>query len=156
MAFVSEAWDITVVFRDRDRNTSVTGAFYANNLPFVDVEAAASAFVAAIGALSDAPIVQYRITRAYRDDAAPQPPETSDVERKGYFFFRLADSRGTSISVPSIKNTLVVDNTNVINTSDPLVAAFVAAVQTSGTDAIGTDIVVLEKAEKRHRGSRKG
>lgn len=156
MALVPQSWAIDLTFTDRDNNTSTMTAYVADATAFADVETIASGLVAAAGALSDAPITAYSVGRRYRDDAAPIAPEIADVERKGYFSFRLADGRLTSFSVPAIKNTLVVDGTNVLNRADALIVAFVAAIQTGGTDRVGVSIDTLQKAEKRHRGSTKG
>ncbi len=156
MAFEAQAWAVNLQFRDRDNNTARTSVYYDAGLPFVDIETAAAALVAAAGALSDAPIVSYAVMRSFEDTAAPQAPEIADVERKGVFQFQLADTRSTSMSIPSLKNTLVVDGTNVINRSDPLVVALVSAIEAAGTDSIGTDIIRLTKAEKRHIKSAKG
>lgn len=156
MALEASNWGVSLTFADRDKNTSTMKVYFQSGLAFAALEGAAAGLVAAAGALSDSPIVGYTISREFEETADVQPPEISDVERKGYFAFRLADKRLTSMSVPSIKNTLVLDNTNVINTADALVAAFVAAVSAGGTDSSGQDVIRLETAEKRHRGSRKG
>lgn len=156
MPFQAAAWSIDLTFVDRDRNTSTMTAYVDDATLFADAEVIANGLVAAVGALSDSPIVGYSVSRRYREDGTIDPPEISDVERKGYFAFRLADGRLTSFSVPSVKNTLVVDGSNIINRSDPLVVAFAAAIQTGGTDRVGVSIDTLEKAEKRHRGSAKG
>lgn len=156
MAFESRPWKLTFSTIDRDRNPGSVEMFVDTTLDFVAVEAKASAMVALVGALMDAAITNYTITRAVVDDVAPQPPETSDVERKGVFRFQLADGRFTSMSVPSFRNDKVIDGTNVINTSDVAVAAFVAAVIADGGDRVGIDIDELVSAKKTHRKSSKG
>lgn len=156
MAFESRPWKLTFSTIDRDRNPGSVEMFVDTTLDFVAVETKASAMVALVGALMDAAITNYTITRAVVDDAAPLPPETSDVERKGVFRFELADGRFTSMSVPSFRNDKVIDGTNVINTADVAVAAFVAAVIADGGDRVGIDIDALVSAKKTHRKSSKG
>lgn len=156
MAFESRPWKLTFSTIDRDRNPGSVEMFVDTTLDFVAVETKASAMVALVGALMDAAITNYTITRAVVDDAAPQPPETSDSERKGVFRFELADGRFTSMSVPSFRNDKVIDGTNVINTADVAVAAFVAAVIADGGDRVGVDIDNLVSAKKTHRKNSKG
>lgn len=156
MAFEKRPWSITYTFRDRDDNAGSATVFVDTTLDYVALETKAAALAASIGALSDAPITQYTISALYVDPAAPTPPETSDVERKGRFVFDLDDTRVTSVSVPSFKNTLVIDDSNLINVSDPLVATFVTAVIADGADRIGVDISALKSATKRHIKSSKG
>lgn len=156
MALEANNWGLSMTFQDRDKNKSTTGIFFQSALAYLDVEAAAAAAVAAFGALSDAPIVEYSISRNYVETGAINPPETSEVQKKGYFSFSLADRRKTSFEIPSIKPSVVVDNTNVINTADALVVALVTAVTAGGTDVSGQDIIRLEKAVKVHRQSSKG
>lgn len=156
MALVFGAWSIDFRYRDADNNTS-TFTIYANEAAtFADVETFAGAMRAAVEPLTDAVLTGYSITRNVIEDAPAAAPETSDVERKGYFLARLGDTRSTSVSIPSIDNALVVNGTNVIDLSNVAVAAFVAAWEATGVDRVGVDLVRVEKAEKRHRGSTKG
>lgn len=150
MAFENRPWSITYTFMDRDKNVGSATVYVDTTLDFAALETKASALALSMGALSDAPIVQYSITRLVVDPAAPVAPEGSDVERKGRFVFKLADTRQTSVSVPSLKNTLVIDGSNLIDQSNILVSTFVTAVVADGADRVGVDIDALISATKRH------
>lgn len=157
MALVPQAWKLNISFKDADNNPSSTSIHYPAVNPFADVDTAAGVAVGLFQALSDAVVTGYSVERVYAQDAtAPIAPEISDVERKGYFSFRLDDSRLTSISVPSIKNSLVIDGTNKINRTDAAVLNFLNAVTGIATDSVGVGVGPVVKAEKRHRGSTKG
>jgi glycine cleavage system pyridoxal-binding protein P len=84
------------------------------------------------------------------------------VERKGVFSFRAADGSSIIVSVPSLLNTKVIDETNVINKADAAVTSFInAMLDTSLTlitpsSHLGSNIVMVDKAVKTHRGSRRG
>lgn len=160
---LSPVFDISVTLVDRDRNTSTMTLHAPGDLAIADVEAdLVATIIPAIVAVSDALVKQWTITRSAVDDlAASDAPEASDVERKGVFSFRAADGSTYTVGVPSFKNTMVIDRTNLINTADASVAAFIAAIITGGADTapstyLGADITILDHARKRHRGSARG
>lgn len=150
MAFENRPWSITYTFKDREGNVGSATVYVDETLDWLGVEAKASAMAGFMGNLSDSPITQYTISRLVTDPVSPQPPEISDVERKGRFVFKLADTRTTSVSVPSIKNSLVIDGSNLIDTANVAVAAFAAAVIEDGADRVGVDINNIASATKRH------
>lgn len=160
---VSPVFDVTVSLVDRDRNVSTITTHIPTASDIADIEAAiTSTLIPALTGISDALVKSWSITRSAVDDtAASDAPETSDVERKGVFSFRADDGSAYVINVPSIKNTVVIDRTNLINIADTGVAAFIAAIVTGGTGAapssyLSSDIVLLDHARKMHRGSRHG
>jgi hypothetical protein len=156
MALVFGPWSIDFRYKDADENSSTFTMYMQEAAAFADVETFAGLVRAAVEPLTDAVLTGYSITRNVFEDAPADAPETSDVERKGYFLARLSDTRSTSISIPSIENSLVVNGTNVINRAAAQVVAFVDLWQASGVDRVGTDLIRVEKAEKRHRGSTNG
>jgi len=160
---LSPVYDISVTFVDRDRNTSTMTLHAPGGLGIFDVETdLTTTIIPAIAACSDALVKSWTITRSAVDDlAASDAPEASDVERRGVFSFRAADGSSYTVGIPSFKNTMVIDRTNLINTGDAAVIAFVAAIVTGGEDTapttyLGADITILDHARKRHRGSPRG
>lgn len=164
MAITTDAyWNLGLTFQDRDKNTSQMQLLLPDGIVIADVVAAIDGtFGALVGALSDAVLIGYSFSRGGFDYAAAQAPETSDVERKGSFSFRADNGQILRVTVPSIKNTLVVDGTNKINEADAAVAAFidyvlngVVGVLAPTTNAGGNPTQIV-KAEKTHRGSSRG
>lgn len=160
---VGPVYDVTVSLVDRDRNVSTITTHIPSAMDIADIQTAiASTLIPGILGISDALVKSWSITRSAVDDtAASDAPETSDVERKGVFSFRADDGSAYVINVPSIKNTVVIDRTNLINIGDTAVAAFIAAIVTGGTGAapssyLASDILLLDHARKMHRGSRRG
>lgn len=165
MAIVSDpTYSVTVGVRDRDNNYRTTSASYpsSNTLANIIAEVEGSLIPAVQGA-SDGVVVAYTISLGGFDYEAPQAAETSDVERKGVFQFRALNGQTMKVEIPSIKNTLVVDGTNVLNIADPLVLAVENAYLTAGLDglaavtAIGSALASREGIpHKIHRRSSKG
>ncbi|MBL0830561.1 hypothetical protein JK320_25425 [Klebsiella pneumoniae] len=162
----SPVYNVTISLVDRDMNKSTvrfhvpTGDTTATGLA-AQVE---ESLIPAIQGISDAIVSGYSVSVQAEDpDAGNLAPETSDVERKGVFSFRAANGGSFVCQVPSIKNTLVIDETNVINKADSLVTAFITAVTDPGLLALGkpstylgADISQFVKARKAHRGSSRG
>jgi len=156
---------ITVNLIDRDRNTSTVSLYCPNtSLLAVVVDAIETYIIPAIQGISDATVTGWTISQIAEELGLVSPPvEASDVERKGVFSFRAANGAPYTVSVPSIKNTLVIDDTNKILRSDAAVLAFTDAMTdptvldlVDPCTYLGSDLVQLEKAEKHHRGSRRG
>lgn len=156
MALVNQAWTVNVTFRDRDRNVSNLTAYRPATETFADVDGWATTFVNQAAALSDGVLIGYSIGRTVIEDAPAVPAESSDVERKGVFTFLLGDTRKTRVSIPSISNSVVVDNSNLIDANNIGVGLFITSLVTGGSDSIGTDIIRVQRAYKMHRGSSKG
>jgi hypothetical protein len=160
-------WGVTVRFQDRDRNLSSTGFYLPSALAFEDAQTAALAIATAMAALSDGIIVSVGLSASLYDAVAATAlaPETADVERKGVFQF-VGANRGirTKVEIPSIKNSLVVDGSNVLLVSDPAVTGFIATFLDTGlgagnspVSAAGSDFTASDGTpHKIHRGSGKG
>lgn len=162
----SPTYDVTIGLVDRDKNQSRI----TFHVPVGDTTVTALAsdieggLIPALQGISDALVNSWAITLSAAENALISPPaETSDVERKGVFSFRATDGATYTCSVPSIKNSLVIDETNIINRADPLVTAFISAITDPAvlqlgkpSTYLGTDLVNCEKARKMHRGSSRG
>ena len=162
----SATYNVTITFVDRDKNKSNMTL----HVPVGDTTVTAlasdieSGLIPALQGISDASVQGWSIA-LNAIDRAPLglPPEVSDVERKGVFSFRATDGSTYTCQVPSIRNTLVIDETNIVNASDTFVAAFIAAVTDPAvlqlgkpSTYLGADLVTFEKARKHHRGSTRG
>lgn len=155
---------VSVSLRDRDNNLSSVGFNYpsANTIGNVEAELTGTV-IPAIQALSDAVVVGWSINYGAGDNVAPLAPETSDVERKGVFTFRADNGQIVKFEIPSIRNTLVVDGTNVLNPADAGVIAFISAMTAAGVDGLqavsnvgGLLLAQASPAKKMHRRSSKG
>lgn len=165
MALVETGYQtLTLTFQDRDYNKGQIGFYVDNSVIIADILAAVDTIIVSrITALSDAVCIGWSISRGAIDNTPALAPEASDVERKGVFTFRGANNRPMSLQVPSIKNTLVIDRTNQINTADAAVAAFIG-MMVDGTilgtvrpvTVTGADVTLFNSATKRHRASSKG
>lgn len=155
MAMVETAYNINVTLIDKDGNTGASTMYMDGDALFPAVEIASAAFVASINALSDASVTGYSVTKGYRENAVPAPGVGAEVERKGRFTFRLADTRTHTISIPGFRDDLVFPGGDAINGNDPAVLAFTGLVAASGTDSIGTDIIAVEKAVESYTNRRR-
>jgi hypothetical protein len=162
MALTAEpTMSLTLSLMDRDKNVSTLGFYIVNGGLLAVIETAITdVLIPAVQAVTDAVVVAWTLTTGARDYAPTLPPESSDVERKGVFSFRAANGASYVVSVPSFKNTLVIDETNVIDKTAGVVSDFIGVVL-DGTilgiahpvTYLGSDIVSLTKAVKKHRGS---
>lgn len=160
-----DVYTVNVTFRDRDNNTS-TITFYLNSALGLagDADAAVSGFILpALAALTDAVILSYSISFGQTESAPAVAPETSDIERKGVFTFRAANGATMKQEIPSIKNTLVVDGSNVLDRANAAVATYIAYMLAGGPlnlanprTYLGSDLVNVITTKKTHRGSSKG
>lgn len=157
---------VSIFFVDRDNNKGVTSVWYGSDNTLANIVAEVEGtLIPALAGMSDAVIDGYTVNFGAVDPAvsSADAPETSDVERKGSFVFKSDNGQIVSAQVPSIKNSLVVDGTNVINPTDALTIAYVDAMTTAGLDGllpttnIGADLASLERPGKKiHRKSTKG
>jgi hypothetical protein len=153
---------VEVAFIDRDNNKGSTAFYLPATTLLADAITAAGQYATLVAAISDATYEGYSISTGAHESAQAQPPETADVERKGVFTF--TDSAGFSsiMSVPSIKNTVVIDGTNKIDDADTNVTAFVAGVVTGAGLAAraisyhGVSFASVRRSKKSHRKSSKG
>lgn len=165
MALVQRpTYDVTLSLVDRDRNVSNLSVHIPTTSLIGAVETwVTGTLIPAVTALTNAVVKAYSISTSAVDDAAVAlAPEESDVERKGVFSFRAADGSAQLVSIPSLVNTVVIDETNVIDKADAAVIAFVNAILNTSAGLItpssylGSNIVLLDKAVKKHRGSSRG
>ena len=124
---------ISVTFEDRDKNLS-TVAFHAPSAAVLaNVETfATSTLITNLTALSDAFIRRVTVHHTFENDTYVQPVEASDVERKGVFSWYADDRTVSKNEIPSIKNTLVLDGTNNLNTTDAAITTFIAMMVDTG------------------------
>lgn len=165
MALVqSPFWVATLTFRDRDGNAGSVSINIDNTAVFDDIETdITTTFAPLIAALSDATLTEITVTKKYVENAPALAPESSDVERKGSFSWRDASGWPLVMQIPSFRNTMVVDNSNTINTADTAVAAFLSEMLSGAllgaqrpVTSHGTAPVRLVRNEKVHRKSDKG
>lgn len=165
MALTQRAtYDVNLSLVDRDRNVSSLGVHIPTSSLIGAVETwVTGTLIPAVQGITNAVVKSWSITTSAVDDAAVAlAPEESDVERKGVFSFRAADGSAQLFSIPSLINDVVIDETNVIDKTDPLVIAFVDAILDTSVSLItpssylGSNIVLLDKAVKKHRGSSRG
>lgn len=156
---------ITVTWEDRDGNQSPVQFFVPEAAVTEDVETFATGdLVTTVGPLSDASIRRITITQVFENDSFAVPVEASDVERKGVFVWQAEDRTTSKNEIPSIKNTLVLDGTNKLNTADALISAFIAMMVDTGLIDVygmgnyrGIKLIGTKSApQKIHRKSSKG
>jgi hypothetical protein len=166
MAFTRQpTYCLTLSFIDRDKNKGSTEFFVDTvNTVLEIITALEATIIPAVQALSDAVITGWSINSTSTDLAPAVPAETSDVERKGVFVFQAANGASYTLQIPSIKNTLVIDGTNVIDQANAAVTTFVDMVVSDVLLALvrprtylGSDIARLfSTPNKKHRKSGKG
>jgi len=165
MALIQEpTYSVTLSLVDRDRNVSTMSVHIPTTSLIGAVETwVTGTLIPAVQGITNAVVKAWSISTVAVDDAAVAlAAEASDVERKGVFSFRASDGSTSIISVPSILNTVVIDETNIINKADALVIAFRDAIlNTSGllitaSTYLASDLIMLDKAVKHHRGSSRG
>lgn len=165
MALVQEpTYNVTLSLVDRDRNVSSMSV----HIPITSLIGAVEAWVTAtlipaVQGISNAVVKAWTINASAVDDTAVSlAVEAADVERKGVFSFRATDGSSYVVSVPSILNTVVIDETQIINKADAAVVAFVNAILNTSAGLIvpstylNSNIIMLDKAVKVHRGSSRG
>lgn len=158
---------LTVRFIDRDQNTSTVGfRFSALGDITAFIAAIPTVLIAALANVSDALIQGWSLAQSATDPDVPGvsvPPETSDVERKGVWSMKTDNGFPVVLEVPSIRNTLVIDGSQLINRSAAAVIAFENIL--NGTVLLDTsnlvsnrdeDVNQVVKAVKVHRKSSKG
>lgn len=164
MALVENpGYDLSFTLQDLDLNKRGFTIRLPDGIVVDDVVAALSGtFQTLLAGISDAVLVGYSLSKSAYDPAAVDAPESSDVERKGSFVFRATNNQLGKMEVPSIKNTLVINKTNQIDTDNAAVAAFVDFIL-NGLVGLGQPVTntgasytSLVSAEKIHRGSSRG
>lgn len=166
MAFVATSTkSINVTFEDRDGNESIVSFFAPGAAVTADVETfATGTLITRLSALSNATIRRVTMTHTFENDAFAQPPEESDVERKGVWVWQANDRSTSKNEIPSLKNTLVIDGTDTINTVHADVVAFFNMMVDTGLWDVygmgnyrGVKLIGTKSAPKKiHRASSKG
>ena len=157
-------YGLNFTVQDRDKNNSTVGFFVDTVNTIAEIELAATTYyIPDLQALTDGVVKSWSVTSIWEESALALAPETSDVERKGVFSFRASNGAAFTMSIPSIKNTKVIDRSNIVNAADTDVAKFISDMLSSGLLALvrprtylGADLASFDKAEKHHRGSTRG
>lgn len=169
MALVAAAtWEIVLSFRDLDQNPSTLTLYFPGSESAANVQTAITGtLIPAVQGISDAVITGYRYSfGANETDPAVlggAPPE-SDVERKASFVFRDEGLGTMKLEVPSVRASLVVDGSNIIDPANAAVAAFANAIIDTGIADLGNfvnfrNLALISRigsVKKIHRGSKKG
>lgn len=165
MALVpTPTWQVSVSFQDRDENPGSVQVQYSSATNQVDLTThVEDTLIPAITAASNGTIIAWRASFGAFDAEPVEAAEASDVERKGVFQFIAANGAKTKMELPSINNTLVVDGTNVLDPTNPLVVAVINAMTVANaggdrpTTYLGAELVKsFGTPHKIHRGSSKG
>ena len=165
MALVQQpTYNVTLSLVDRDRNVGSMSVHIPTTSLIGAVETwVTGTLIPAVQGISNAVVKAWTINTSAVDDAAVAlAVEAADVERKGVFSFRAADGSAYVVSVPSIDNTKIIDETNIINKADAAVIAFRDAILNTGgllitaSTYLASDLIMLDKAVKTHRGSSRG
>lgn len=161
-----DVYGLTVTGLDRDKNRGSLQFYVSTANTVLEVITALEAtIIPAVQGVSDMLVTGWNISStAELDDLSALAPEASDVERKGVFSFGCADGSSMVLQVPSFRNTLVIDGTNTINTTDAAVTAFTNMIVSDAILALvrprnyrGVDVNSVVKAPyKRHRASSRG
>lgn len=114
--------------------------------------------------LSNATVVAWSIVQSARDDVTDNTDLASDVERKLSISFATNDLSTMSIEIPSVRQALVIKDTNVVDPANATVAAFVNMVLDTGLIDVyglgnfrGASLVAVKTPPKQvHRRSSKG
>ena len=144
-----------ITIQDRDSNQGEAVRFDPGIVTLADAVTRMQAFEASVAPLTDGFITGGSISIPLVQDLPfALPPESSDIERKGTFQFRLTNGRVATYTIPSIANTVVTDgsrNGDIAVTQAAVVAY--QAVMELGVNGAGQAIDALVRAYKRHRAS---
>ena len=148
---------IEITFRDNDGARASTEVTLPGATTPANAVSFATALIALIAPLSDAVVTGYNIIIGYTENAIPTIP-SSDVENKGVFLFNAANGIKSSISIPSIVESVLQANNRDIDQSALDVADFVLAMTgglsgVSPANAGGSDLVSVRDAYKQNRRS---
>jgi len=158
MAFVLKpTLSIEFSFRDNDGARSTTEILLPGSVSAAAAITFATALRPLLSALSDAVLVGMNLIIGYQESSIPSIP-SSDVENKGVLLFNAANGIKSSISIPSILESVLQSNNRDIDQSNSDVDAFITAMTAglSGTqpvNASGADLVSTKDAYKQNRRS---
>lgn len=156
---------INVTLQDRNNNNG-TLTFYT---PAAVITEDVTDFITAtlipnILALSNATVVGWSVVQSARDDVADNTDLASNVERKLSISFATSDMSTMNLEVPSVKQSLVVKDTNVVDPTNAAVATFINMILDTGLfdtygmgNFRGASLVAVKSPPKQvHRYSTKG
>jgi hypothetical protein len=166
------AYAIVMSFQDAKGETSTTMVNVPTGITLANLTIFAQEMVKLVDNMIGGIVtrVGLAVTFALPSGINVAPAADSDVEEGGYFSFRTAGGYHTSLRIPTFLESLVAAGSADIDTSDPIVAAFVSAMITgidlttatpvagTGTitpaDSRGDDIVALTDAKEQFTNSR--
>ncbi len=150
---MSFEWEITLTVKDEQDRTSFIN-FYIENFDeaegslnlFASVETAVQDIVPFIDGMITGLITRISIGRAVALPSGLKtlPSLVSDVEEKGVFVFETLFGR-TTVTLPTFKDSLVLDGSDQIDTFDPDVVSFVFRM----TDGDGTPLEYVRPSDNR-------
>lgn len=150
---------VTVEDRDKNRSTVTVSIMPLETWTIADIEAFSGSLEAAVALLTDGFIVGGNISIPL-NQALPyaQPPEKSDVERKGVLTMRTSNGLSVGkVEIPSLDNANVIDGTSEINrTSAGYLALSSLLLSPPVVNGVGFAMDEVVRAYKAHRGSRRG
>lgn len=161
MAFVAKPTiTLTYTFRDNDGKESTTQAYLPGATLPVDAVAYANSLRALLATLTDAVIVGQNVIIGSYEDSIPAIP-SSDVENKGLFTLNSANGLASSITVPSVLESVLQPNNQDIDQSNGAVSTLIDALTlgltgTQPVNASGADLVSVKNAYKQNRRSHLG
>lgn len=159
---------VIVTFKDRKGKTATTEVKIPTGLSLADMVEFAQQMAVLIDAITTGQIISVGI--GIRIDTSglgltAAAGTTADVEEKGKFQFLTDGGFYTTVNIPCWSDINTVDFSDVIDTADTDVAAFIAAMISgltmtstnvvAPTDAREDDIVGISFARERFRGSGK-
>jgi len=159
---------IIFTFRDRKGKTATTEFKIPTGITLANMVEFAQDMASLIDPITNCQIINVSI--GVRVDTSAlgltgAAGATADVEEKGVFQFTTALNTYTTVNIPGISDTDVVDGSDELDTSDAEIAAFIAGM-TGGltltdtstvqpTDAREEDITAIVFARERFRSSGK-
>lgn len=140
---------VVVTFRDRKGKTATTEVKIPTGLTLDNMIEFAQDLVVLIDPITNGQIISVSIGIRVDTSAlglTSAPGSTADVEEKGVFQFGTALGTYTSVNIPCISDSDVVDGSDELDTSDVEIAAFIAAM-TGGITL--TDLSVVQPTDSR-------
>lgn len=139
----SAAWEITYTFLDNRLKQSITSVKLPHTTTLAHVTEFATTVAEIVDRLSSSKLGAINIntpTILGGFTVKPIAGFTSDNEEKGVFLFNTSYREPVSMSIPGFKDSLVIDGSNEIDTSDTDVAALIT-LMIDGLTLIDTTVV---------------
>jgi len=146
-------WSITYVIRDEKGKQSTMTVNVPSSLSARQASAFAVQFAALIDAVIKGQIVSIGLSLSINlsgDYAGDAAEALGDVEEKGYFQFLTENGFRTAVNIPTFDETLVLANSNQIDTTNADVVALLQAM-TVGLTVLPADPeeIVVEPCDTR-------